>query len=65
MAKMGKGMASRIEEGGHYEPSTAPGLKKGQFQQVGTMISEGDMTSVTPMGTSVNKKTDTLQNGEN
>jgi hypothetical protein len=65
MAKMGKGMASRVEEGGHYEPSSAPKLAKGQFEQVGTFISEGEMTSVSPRGTSVNVKTGKLQNGEN
>ena len=65
MAKMGRGMASRIDEGGHYEPSTAPKLDKGEFQQVGTFISEGDMTTVHPRGTSVNVKTGKLQNGEN
>jgi hypothetical protein len=65
MAKMGKGMASRIEDGGHHEPSMAPKLDKGDFQQVGTFISEGEMTSVHPRGTSVNTKTGKLQNGEN
>jgi hypothetical protein len=39
-------------------------LKKGQFQQVGTFISEGDMTTVEPRGISVNQKTGKLQNGE-
>ena len=65
MAKMAKGMASRIEDGGHYEPAKAPSLSKGQFQQVGTFIAEGDMTTVMPKGTSVNVKTGKLQNGEN
>lgn len=65
MAKMAKGMASRVEDGGHYDPTNAPKLMKGQFQQVGTFIDEGDMTSVTPKGTSVNVKTGKLQNGEN
>lgn len=65
MAKMGKGMASRVEEGGHYDPTSAPKLMKGQFDQVGTFIDEGDMTTVTPRGTSVNQKTGKLQNGEN
>lgn len=63
--KMGKGMASRMDEGGHYEPTKAPGLMKGQFQQVGTFVGEGDMTSVTPKGISVNMKSGKLQNGEN
>jgi hypothetical protein len=64
MAKQGK-MSSTVAEGGHYEASSAPGLKKGQFQQVGTFIGQGEMTSVTPRGTSVNSKSGTLQNGEN
>ena len=64
MARMGKGMAERVEEGGHYSSSKAPSLKKGQFQQVGTFISEGDMTTVEPRGISVNQKTGKLQNGE-
>jgi hypothetical protein len=65
MAKMAKGMASRIMEGGHYEPAKAPSLMKGEFQAVGTFIDEGDMTTVMPKGTSVNVKTGKLQNGEN
>ena len=65
MAKMGKGMASRIDEGGHYESAPAPKLAKGQFEQVGTFIAEGDTTSIMPRGTSVNSKTGKLQNGEN
>ena len=65
MAKMGKGMASRVEEGGHYEPTKSPRLAKGDFQQVGTFIDEGDMTTISPRGTSVNSKTGKLQNGEN
>lgn len=64
MAKMAKGMASRIEEGGHCDPTKAPSLMKGQFDQVGTFIDEGDMTTVTPKGTSVNVKSGKLQNGE-
>ena len=57
-------MSGVIGCGGHYEPSTAPSLLKGQFQQVGTFTSEGDMTTVTPRGTSVNTKSGKLQNGE-
>ena len=64
MAKMAKGMAARVSEGGHYEPNKAPALLKGDFQQVGTFVDEGDMTTVTPKGTSVNMKTGKLQNGE-
>ena len=63
MAKMSKGMAAPIEQG-HYDPTKAPSLAKGQFQQVGSFIDEGDMTTVTPRGTSVNQKTGKLQNGE-
>lgn len=63
MAK--SGMAARVAEGGHHEPSKAPALAKGQFQQVGTFIDEGEMTTISPKGTSVNVKTSKLQNGEN
>jgi hypothetical protein len=63
MAKMGKGIAAPIEQG-HYDPTKAPSLAKGSFQQVGTFIDEGDMTTVMPRGTSVNQKTGKLQNGE-
>lgn len=64
MAQKGKGMAAPMEQG-HYDPSKAPSLDKGQFQQVGTFVDEGDMTSVHPRGISVNSKTGKLQNGEN
>jgi hypothetical protein len=64
MAKMGTGMAAPIGCGGHYEPTNAPKLLKGQFEQVGTFTDEGDMTTVTPRGTSVNAKSGKLQNGE-
>lgn len=63
MARTGKGMAAPLEQG-HYEASKAPSLDKAQFQQVGTFIGEGDMTSSMPRGTSVNSKTGKLQNGE-
>jgi hypothetical protein len=59
----GTGMAANIAVGGHYDPTSAPKLKKGTFQQVGTFIDEGDMTTVEPMGTSVNKKTGKTQVG--
>jgi hypothetical protein len=62
MAKTG--MSNRVDVGGHYEPSKAPSLNKGQFQQVGTFIDENDMTTVMPKGTSVNSKTGTMQTGE-
>lgn len=61
----GKGMAATVGCGGHHEPSNAPSLGKGQFQQVGTFIDEGDMNTITPRGTSVNSKTGRLQLGEN
>lgn len=64
-SKMGKGMAAPIGCGGHHEPSKAPSLNKGMFEQVGTFIDEGDQTTVSPRGTSVNQKTGRLQNGEN
>ena len=57
------GMASPIMVGGHYDPTTAPRLKKGDFQQVGTFIDEGDMTTVEPKGISVNMKTGKTQVG--
>lgn len=62
MAKSSK-MADTIEQG-HYVASSAPSLNKGQFQQVGTFVGEGEMTSISPRGTSVNSKTGKLQNGE-
>jgi hypothetical protein len=65
MAKMGKGMAERIDDGGHHISTKAPSLMKGTFQQVGTFIDEGAMTSVHPSAISVNQKTGKLQNGEN
>lgn len=57
------GMSQPIPCGGHHDPSKAPSLKKGQFQAVGTFIDEGDMTTVEPMGTSVNRKTGKTQVG--
>jgi hypothetical protein len=62
---MAKSMSGTVGCGGHHEPSKAPSLNKGQFQQVGTFVDEGQMTSVSPRGTSVNSKTGKLQNGEN
>ena len=62
MAKMGKGMAAPIEQG-HYEPTPAPKLDKGEFQQVGTFISA--MDTIHPKGRSVNVKTGKLQLEEN
>ena len=58
------GMADHIEQG-HYIPTTSPKLGKGTFDQVGTFIDEGEMTTTTPKGTSVNVKTGKLQNNEN
>lgn len=64
MAKeMKGGMSAPIGVGGHYDPTKAPSLHKGQFQAVGTYIDEGDMTTVTPKGTSVNQKTGKTQVG--
>jgi hypothetical protein len=57
------GMSAPIDVGGHYDSSKAPSLKKGTFQAVGTYTDEGDMTTVTPSGTSVNKKTGYTQVG--
>lgn len=57
------GMSAPISEGGHYESSSWPKLKKGQFQAVGTAIGEGDMMSVEPEGVSVNRKTGKTQVG--
>jgi hypothetical protein len=53
------GMAEHIEQG-HYISTPGPKLGKGTFDQVGTFIDEGEMTS-----TSVNVKTGRLQNNEN
>jgi hypothetical protein len=54
--KDGKGMAAPIEVGGHYDPTSAPKMKRGVFASVGTFIDEGDMTTVEPRGVSVNVK---------
>lgn len=58
------GMSERVDVGGHYVPSAVPKLRKGQFQQVGTFIDEGDMTTVMPKGISVNVKTGKTQVGD-
>jgi hypothetical protein len=58
------GMSESIDQG-HYLPTSAPKLGKGMFQQVGTFLDEGELTSTTPKATSVNVKTGKLQNGEN
>ena len=63
MAKTGKGMAATIAEGGHYDPTSAPKMHKGEFTAVGTFIDEGDMTTVEPRGVSVNVKTGKTQVG--
>ena len=63
MPKDGKGMAAPIAEGGHYDATSAPKMKKGTFAGVGTFIDEGDMTTVEPRGTSVNVKTGKTQVG--
>lgn len=59
-----KAMADRVDVGGHYAATKAPSLNKGQFQQVGTFIDEGDMNTVMPRGISVNSKSGTMQTGE-
>jgi len=64
MAKKMSGMSAIVGCGGHHEPTSSPKLLKGQFDQVGTFTDEGDMTTVTPRGTSVNTKSGNLQNGE-
>jgi len=65
MAKdMKTGMSSRVDVGGHYDTDKAPALRKGQFQQVGTFIGEGDLTTVMPKGISVNQKTGKTQVGD-
>ena len=61
--KDGKGMAAPIAVGGHYDASSSPKLKKGEFVQVGTFIGEGDMMTVEPHGVSVNQKTGKTQVG--
>ena len=58
------GMAETIEQG-HYVATPGPKLGKGTFDQVGTFIDEGEMTTTTPKATSVNVKTGKLQNNEN
>lgn len=58
------GMSENMDQG-HYIPTASPKLGKGKFDQVGTFIDEGDLTTTTPKGTSVNMKSGKLQNGEN
>lgn len=58
------GMAETIEQG-HYVATASPKIGKGTFEPVGTFIDEGEMTTTTPKGTSVNVKTGRLQNNEN
>ena len=58
------GMSETIEQG-HYVATPGPRLGKGTFDQVGTFIDEGELTTIHPKGTSVNVKTGRLQNGEN
>ena len=58
------GMAENIEQG-HYLATPGPKLGKGTFDQVGTFIDEGEMTTIHPKATSVNVKTGKLQNNEN
>jgi hypothetical protein len=60
MAKRSGGMAADIEQG-HYVATKAPSLNKGEFQQVGTFMDDGDMTTIVPKGISVNRKTDKTQ----
>ena len=56
---------SEVIEQGHHVASKAPSLAKGQFQQIGTFVDEGEMTTIMPKAISVNMKTNKLQNGEN
>lgn len=57
-------MSERVSADGHYEETRVPSLPKGEFQAVGSFIGEGEMTTVSPRGISVNVKTGKLQNGE-
>ena len=59
------GMSDLVEYGGHHVSTINPKLGKGTFDAVGTFIDEGEMTTTTPKGTSVNVKTGKLQNNEN
>ena len=63
MARGRTGMSESMEQG-HYISAPAPTLGKGTFQQVGTFLDEGELTTTHPKGTSVNVKTGKLQNGE-
>ena len=63
MAKRGTGMSDVIEQG-HHVATKAPSLGKGTYQAVGTFIDEGDMTTTSPKGTSVNVKSGKTQTGE-
>ena len=60
---MKTGMSETITQG-HYISTPGPKLGKGKADLVGTFIDEGEMTTTSPRGTSVNLKTNKLQNGE-
>jgi len=60
---MKTGMSENIMQG-HYIPTPSAKLGKGRFDPVGTFIDEGEMMTTKPIGTSVNMKTNKLQNGE-
>ncbi len=57
------GMSENMDQG-HYISTPWAKLGKGKADMVGTSIDEGEMMTTKPMGTSVNQKTNRLQNGE-
>ena len=60
--KLGSSLDNSTREG-HGEGSKAPGVKKGQFFQVGT-YAEGGSISLFPKGISPNVKSGTSSGGE-
>jgi hypothetical protein len=60
---MKSGMSETITQG-HYISTPSAKLGKGKFDPVGTFIDEGELMTTKPRGTSVNVKTNGLQNGE-
>ena len=44
---------------GHGDPSSAPSVRKGKFEAIGTYVDTGAMTSTFPKGIGPNVKTGT------
>ena len=60
---MKTGMSEKMDQG-HFISTPWAKLGKGRADMVGTCIDEGELMTTKPRGTSVNVKTNALQNGE-